>query len=60
MYLKNKKMFSIKINVQTMCILYGVGQKKRFILILYTLIGRILFPYQDFWGIFGKMIGEVE
>ena len=43
-----------------MCILYGVGQKKRFILILYTLIGRILFPYQDFWGIFGKMIGEVE
>ena len=43
-------MFSIKSNMQTMCILYGVGQKKQFILDLYTLIGCVLFPYQGFLG----------
>ena len=42
-----------------MCVYMVLDRKKPFILDLYTLIGRVLFPYQDFWGILGKMIGGV-
>ena len=37
-----------------MCILYGVGQKKQFILDMYTLIGRVLFPIKFFGAYLGK------